>query len=382
MPLLTFFGAARTVTGSKYLLETGEHRVLVDCGLFQGTKDLRRRNWNDLPVKASTIDAVVLTHAHLDHVGYLPRLVAQGFSGRVFCTPGTQDLATLVLPDSAHLQEEDARQANAGAVLKPPPRAAALHRGRRPAGPRSPAAGRLRPARARGARHRRRVRPAGPPPGLRRGRVHLAGRGRTLLFGGDLGRYGRPVLPDPMPIAEADVLLVNPLMATACTTPTMTARGSRTIITETVAGGGRVIIPSFAIGRVEEVLYWIRRLEDEQRIPVLPVYLDSPMAIEGASLLRRRAPTSSIPSSRAGASWMRLLARARFEMLASPQAVDGRGPVRPPGNRPLLERDGHGRPRAPPPRAFAAGSEEHGALRRLPGGGHPGPVTCGRRQST
>src|SRR4029453_16246703 len=112
MATLTFLGAARTVTGSKHLLDTGSHRILVDCGLFQGGYELRRRNWQDLPVPPASIDAVVLTHAHLDHVGYLPRLVAQGFKGRVFCTPGTYDLAHLVLIDSAPLQEEDARQAN------------------------------------------------------------------------------------------------------------------------------------------------------------------------------------------------------------------------------------------------------------------------------
>ena len=118
MPQLTFLGAARTVTGSKYLVEIGSSRVLVDCGLFQGQYELRRRNWDDLPVRADSIDAVVLTHAHLDHVGYLPRLAAQGFRGRVFCTPGTQDLAQLVLVDSAHIQEEDARAANQGHYSK------------------------------------------------------------------------------------------------------------------------------------------------------------------------------------------------------------------------------------------------------------------------
>ena len=118
MPLLTFLGAARTVTGSRHLVETGGHRVLVDCGLFQGSYELRRRNWDDLPVKADTIDAVVLTHAHLDHVGYLPRLVKQGFRGRVFCTGGTQDLAHLILVDSAHLQEEDAQAGQPGPLLE------------------------------------------------------------------------------------------------------------------------------------------------------------------------------------------------------------------------------------------------------------------------
>src|SRR5207247_5628237 len=112
MPSLTCLGAAGTVTGSKHLLDLGDHRVLVDCGLFQGLKELRDRNWAALPIDAARIDAVVLTHAHLDHCGYLPRLVAQGFKGRIFCTPGTRELCTLVLPDSAHLQEEDARDAN------------------------------------------------------------------------------------------------------------------------------------------------------------------------------------------------------------------------------------------------------------------------------
>src|SRR5438876_3156696 len=112
MPTLTFLGAAGTVTGSKHLLDLGDHRVLVDCGLFQGLKELRERNWAALPIDPRQIDAVVLTHAHLDHCGYLPRLVAQGFHGRIFCTPGTRELCTLVLPDSAHIQEEDAREAN------------------------------------------------------------------------------------------------------------------------------------------------------------------------------------------------------------------------------------------------------------------------------
>ena len=121
MPSLTFLGAAGTVTGSKHLLDTGSHRVLVDCGLFQGLKELRERNWQPLPIAATAIDAVILTHAHLDHCGYLPRLVSEGFKGRVFCTPGTRDLCSLVLPDSAQIQEEDARQANRGRYSKHSP---------------------------------------------------------------------------------------------------------------------------------------------------------------------------------------------------------------------------------------------------------------------
>ncbi len=148
---LTFLGAARTVTGSKYLLDTGSAKVLVDCGLFQGLKELRERNWHDLPVKAADITAVVLTHAHLDHCGYLPRLVAQGFRGRIFCTPGTQDLCRIVLPDSGRIQEEDAAHANRHSLLEARAGVAALHRGRRLSRPDAPAAGRLRPRRAGGA---------------------------------------------------------------------------------------------------------------------------------------------------------------------------------------------------------------------------------------
>src|SRR3981189_2161283 len=121
MPSLTFLGAAGTVTGSKHLIDTGSHRVLVDCGLFQGLKELRRSSWQPLPVEPSTIDAVVLTHAHLDHCGYLPRLVAQGFTGRVFCTAGTRDLCWVVLPAAANIQEEDARDANRPGYSKHPP---------------------------------------------------------------------------------------------------------------------------------------------------------------------------------------------------------------------------------------------------------------------
>jgi metallo-beta-lactamase family protein len=198
-PSLTFLGAAGTVTGSKHLLDLGDHRILVDCGLFQGLKELRLRNWAALPIDAARIDAVILTHAHLDHCGYLPRLIAQGFRGRVFCTPGTRDLCTLVLPDSAHIQEEDARQANRHGYSKHSP-ALPLY------------------TEVDAARALDRLQPVGydrPIPvvpgvevdfinaghllGSAYARVRFAGK--SILFGGDLGRYGRPVLPDPTPVA-------------------------------------------------------------------------------------------------------------------------------------------------------------------------------------
>ena len=206
---LTFLGAARTVTGSKYLLSHGGTTVLFDCGLFQGLKTLRQRNWETFPVPPSSIDAVVLTHAHLDHVGYLPRLVAQGFDGRVFCTAGTADLCRLVLPDSGRIQEEDARQANRHGYSRHQPAQplydeAAANRALTHLLPGVvPRSDRDR-ARRDASSSCRPVTCWGRPTWC----VRLSG-GKTILFGGDLGRYARPVLPDPADPVAADVVLVE-----------------------------------------------------------------------------------------------------------------------------------------------------------------------------
>src|SRR5262245_48195075 len=208
MTKLTFLGAARTVTGSKYLIEVDGRRILIDCGLFQGLKELRLRNWEPLPIDASELTAVVLTHEHLDHTGYLPRLVADGYHGRVVCTPGTADLCRLVLPDSARLQEEDAREANR------------LHYSRH-----NPALPLYRESDAFRALSQLQPVAFTKPISLVDGidiefvnaghllgsafiRVTIKG-GPTVLFGGDLGRYSRPVLPDPSSPPPADVLLLE-----------------------------------------------------------------------------------------------------------------------------------------------------------------------------
>src|SRR3954470_6146430 len=207
MTSLTFLGASRTVTGSKYLLDTGASKVLFDAGLFQGLKELRERNWQPFPVAASEIDAIVLTHAHLDHCGYLPRLVAQGFRGRVFCTAGTLDLCKIVLPDAGRLQEEDAEHANRHAYSKHKP-ALPLYR----EVDAFRAVSQLQPC-----GYDRAMPVAAGIEATFVNAGHLLGSsyvrmqidGRTVLFGGDLGRYGRPVLPDPTPVADADYLLVE-----------------------------------------------------------------------------------------------------------------------------------------------------------------------------
>ena len=289
MPSLTFLGAARTVTGSKFLLDTGSHQVLVDAGLFQGPHDLRRRNWADLPLRADAIDSVVLTHAHLDHVGYLPRLVNQGFRGRVFCSPATADLCRLILVDSAYLQEEDARQANRERYSR--------HETALPLYSVADAWRALSQLQPVGFE-----RPVPVAPGIEAAFTHvghllgaaaatlrLEQGGRTIVFGGDLGRYDRPVLQDPEPVAEADVLLCESTYGDRQHEPDDNGEAFARVVRTAVERGGRLIIPSFAIGRVEEILYWLKRLEEDHRVPVLPVHLDSPMAVEALRYYARRA---------------------------------------------------------------------------------------------
>ncbi len=285
---LTFLGAARTVTGSKHLLDAGGVRILVDCGMFQGLKALRERNWEPFPVPPRTIDVVVLTHAHLDHCGMLPRLVAQGFTGRIFCTGGTQELARIVMEDAARLQEEDAERANRKGYTKHKPALALF-------------------TEADAGRAILQLQPVGydrPVPiapgveleflnaghllGSAYARITVASEGKTILFGGDLGRYGRPVLPDPVPPPDADVVLVESTYGDRVHDADDDGAKLGQIISETIAKKGKVVIPAFALGRVEELLYWVRRLEERKAIPEVPVYVDSPMAVEVLAEYRDR----------------------------------------------------------------------------------------------
>ncbi len=289
MPSLTFLGAARTVTGSKHLLDIDGHRVLFDCGLFQGLKELRERNWAPLPVDPKSIDAVVLTHAHIDHSGWLPRLVGSGFSGPIHCTGGTADLCKLVLPDAAHLQEEDAKFANKRGFSK-----------------HSPALPLYTKEDAAEALSRLKVHPFSKKIDVGSGievefinAGHLlgssyvlvrraSGSGGRILFGGDLGRYSRPILPDPSPGVECDVLLVESTYGDRLHPNEDDGALLAQIIAGTFARRGKVIIPAFAIGRVEELLYWLFKLEDAKRLPPMPIYVDSPMAIKGIEYYQAR----------------------------------------------------------------------------------------------
>jgi metallo-beta-lactamase family protein len=316
MTKLTFMGAARTVTGSKYLLEAKGRKILIDCGLFQGLKELRLRNWDPLPVDPADISAAVLTHAHLDHTGYLPRLVADGYHGRVMCTAGTADLCKLVLPDSARLQEEDAREANRQSYSKHKP-ALPLYR----ESDAFRALSQLQPVAFN--------KPMSLVDGVDIEFVnagHLLGSafikitiadGPTVLFGGDLGRYSRPVLPDPSAPPETDVLILESTYGDRVHEADDQGARLAAIIKDTVAKGGKLIIPAFAIGRVEEVLYWIKKLEDERTIPKLPVFLDSPMAVEALRYYASRA--SELDDDIRSAAEIRRFFTARFQPVSSAQ---------------------------------------------------------------
>jgi metallo-beta-lactamase family protein len=288
VPSLQFLGAAGGVTGSKYLFSCNGDQVLIDCGLFQGLKELRLRNWAPLPIDLARLRAVILTHAHIDHSGYLPRLVAKGYKGPVFASPGSCDLLRVMLPDAAHLQEEEARYANRKGFSKHTPalplytiedaeRTLQL----------------MRPTRIGEAVE------VAKDVFLQFGRVgHILGAGsaslsfevngkkKTLLDSGDLGRYDRPILKDPEPAGAADWLLIESTYGNRIHPQESTAE-LRTLIKENAAGRRCLVIPAFAIGRTQELVYTIRKMEDAGEIPTIPVYIDSPMGIEATEIYSR-----------------------------------------------------------------------------------------------
>jgi len=290
MASIRFLGAAGTVTGSRFLVEAGGRKVLVDAGLFQGQKEYRLRNWAPFPVEPASLDAVVLTHAHIDHSGALPLLFRAGFRGEAWCTPATADLARVMLPDSAKLQEEEARYANEKGYSKHAPRALPLYGLEDAAG----AIERLRTLRY--------GKPREIVPGFtlaysRAG--HILGSASALLtvpggdgsplrllFSGDLGRYAAPILPDPEIPPEADFLIVESTYGDRDHPPVSAAAELEREVLAAVARGGAMVVPSFAIGRTQEVLFLLRELEQAGRIPELPVFVDSPMATAATPIYR------------------------------------------------------------------------------------------------
>lgn len=293
MANVTFYGGVGSVTGSKYLLESNGKKVLVDCGLFQGLKELRMRNWEDPAFAASEIDAVIITHAHIDHTGWLPRLVKLGFKGQVTTSGATGDLLKILLPDSARLQEEEADYRNRHQLTTHTPALPLYDEQDAKA-----ALSMLRP-----------VPNDGQPYEICEGFTasfsvagHIMGASLVLvemnnarpdgsavkfLFSGDLGHYDQPIVKDPAPPPDCDYLMCESTYGDRLHGETDSETQMARIINEAVERNGPILIPAFAVGRTQEVLYMIRELEEQKRIPVLPVIVDSPMAAQATQVYNR-----------------------------------------------------------------------------------------------
>ncbi|ARG97264.1 MBL fold metallo-hydrolase RNA specificity domain-containing protein [Legionella micdadei] len=280
---LTFLGATQTVTGSKYLLELDSKIILIDCGLFQGYKELRLRNWDKFPINPADIDAVILTHAHIDHSGYLPLLVKNGFKGPIYASPGTRALSSILLPDSGHLQEADAKFANKQGFSKHKPalplyteadaRKALLQFEEVDFGITYPLTNQVtfefyRAGHIIGASF-----------------VKIKGKGISILFSGDIGRLHDLVMRAPTAIEETDYLVMESTYGDRLHEPTDPLRQLSSIINQTIKRSGSIIIPAFAVGRAQSLLYYIYLLKKRGEIPDIPVFLDSPMAIDATRIL-------------------------------------------------------------------------------------------------
>ena len=286
MAKITFLGAAGTVTGSKYLVEAGGKKLLVDCGLFQGSRELTDRNWQTLPIDPATIDWAVLTHAHIDHTGYIPRLVKSGYRGLFYCNPATHELCNILLLDSAHLQEEEAQFVEKKGYSRHKP-ALPLYT--------------VAEAQTALAQFREipradsftispqfSVRPhdAGHILGSSWLELTITENGKQILvvFSGDVGRYDQVILKDPEPPSRADYLLCESTYGDRDHPPGSPEDALADVINRVAKRGGAVVVPSFAVGRTQTLMYFLKELQDQQKIPNLPVYVDSPMAISVTSL--------------------------------------------------------------------------------------------------
>ncbi len=278
---IRFLGATNTVTGSRFLLETGTTRILLDCGLFQGYKYLRQQNWNPLPLDSGALDAVVLTHAHIDHSGYLPVIARDGFEGPVYCTPGTNRLCQLLLPDSGHLQEEDAAYLNRKGASK--------HKPARPLYTRQDAVRTLRqfvscnynePLTI-GDLTLRFLR-AGHILGS--SMVWVEGKGKSLVFSGDVGRQHDMLMKAPEPMPNCDYLVLESTYGDRLHRDEDPRITLASIVNQVSQRGGILLIPSFAVGRAQSMIYLLSDLMEKRKIPTLPIFLDSPMAINASRI--------------------------------------------------------------------------------------------------
>ncbi len=294
---IQFLGAVGTVTGSKYLLTIGSTKILIDCGMFQGLKELRLRNWQSLPVDVTDIDVVLITHAHIDHIGYLPRLYREGFRGNVICTQATKALMRIMLLDSAKLQEEEAEFAARKGYSKHP-KPEPLYT--------TDDVNALLPL-VRGYEFNTSVGVLSGVEILFRYAGHILGaasiemtvkgdtQSKKIVFSGDLGRYNNPILYDPATISDADVLLVESTYGDKDNAVDHPEDKLAEIINETIAKGGCIVIPAFAVGRSQAILHYLQKLENAGKIPVLPIYLDSPMAVTVSGLYAQHLDSHKLP---------------------------------------------------------------------------------------
>lgn len=282
---LKSLGAAGTVTGSKHLLTLGGHRILIDCGLFQGLKNLRDLNWTPLPVSPRDIDAVILTHAHLDHCGYLPRLVREGYRGKIYATPATRDVAELILMDSGHLQEKDAEFLNRHQLSRHQPALPlyTVHDAQNAVEHFSTVEFDQTVRLSNGAWFR--FHRAGHILGA--AWVEMAWGGHRIVFSGDIGRYGDPLMPDPARPVEADYVMIESTYGNRIHDKTDPEDALRAVVERTIKRGGTLIVPAFAVGRAQELLYYFWKLKQTGGLGDVPVFLDSPMAIDATGLMGR-----------------------------------------------------------------------------------------------
>lgn len=318
---LSFLGAAGTVTGSKYLLESDGHRLLVDCGLFQGFKTLRLKNWGRLPVEPRSIAAVVLTHAHLDHSGYLPLLVKQGFRGPIYCTESTRQLCEILLPDSGHLQENDADFANRHRYSK--------HRPALPLYTQEDAERSLHYLKS--VAFDEPLKLPGGGTALWRRAGHILGAATVQIdwasiitvFSGDLGRFDDPMMVDPTLFARADYVVVESTYGNRQHDRANPEDALAEIINRTIHRGGTVIVPAFAVGRAQSMLFHLQNLRAAGRLPeTLPIFLDSPMAIDAsdifcANMADHKLSAAQCRAFQTGVHYVREAAESK-ELTASP----------------------------------------------------------------
>ncbi len=282
---LTFLGATNTVTGSKFLLDIGHKKILIDCGLFQGLKELRLRNWTKFPIDPKQINSVILTHAHIDHSGYLPVLVKNGFTGKVLCSEPTKELCNVLLPDSGYLQEEEAKFANKHGFSK--------HKPAMPLYTQADAIKSMEHFQPLGFRKSYRIDdetsvsliPAGHILGA--SFVQFKHFDRTILFSGDIGRPHDPIMHPPAVIQAADYLVLESTYGNRLHKKVDPLDELCDIINRTAERGGTIVIPAFAVGRAQHLLYMMYLLKEKNRIPNLPIYLDSPMAQDATNIFNK-----------------------------------------------------------------------------------------------